>query len=201
MGGSRLWRSLDPKLGGTWPSSYNFGADLEQLATAPYLPESTGIPEENFHEMVMGVRRWPRGSVIYKSLHFQLTTLYLVLSSLMRLSHQLKSFRPLDSWAVLLGTSVSWVGGQSPRGGALDKFEKCVGLWAVASEEVDIYPGLGAGRSRPAWGVGTGSQQDTWSSQAKQVCSEHGQALIIGRMTQGTGCNISNSGKNGNSRG
>lgn len=55
-----------------------------------------------------------QGSVIYKSLPFQLTTLNLVLSSLLRLSHQLKSFRPyswpLDSWAVLLGTDWCFLG-------------------------------------------------------------------------------------------
>lgn len=34
------------------------------------------------------------------------------------------------------------------------------------------------------------------TSQA-EVCSEHGQALVIGRMTQGTACSISNSGKMG----
>lgn len=41
-------------------------------------------------------------------------TLNLVLSSLLRLSHQLKSFRPyswpLDSWAVLLGTDWCFLG-------------------------------------------------------------------------------------------
>lgn len=147
-GGSGLWRSLAPQLGGTWPASYNFRADLEQLVRVqPLPPPSTS-------RKWWGVRRWPR------ILYLQKPTLlahYTIPGSLQpdeAMSHQLKSFRPcswpLDSWAALLGIGVSWAGGQSPRGGAMDKSEECVGLWAVASEKVDIYPGLGAGRSRPA---------------------------------------------------
>lgn len=146
-GGSRLWRTRAPQLGGTWPASYNFRADLEQLARAHPPPQV--LPGNGG-----GVRKWPRVLYLQKP---TLLAHYTIPGSLQpdeAMSHQLKSFRPcswpLDSWAALLGIGVSWAGGQSPRGGAVDKSGECVGLWAVASEKVDIYPGLGAGRSRPA---------------------------------------------------
>lgn len=115
----------------------------------------------------------------YQSLHFQAH--YIIPGSLQpdeAVSHQLKSFRPcswpLDSWAALLGTGVSWAGGQSPRGGALDKSEECVGLWAVASEEVVVEL---EGTGQPEGGDRVPTGHLVWASQA-EVCSEYGQALI-----------------------
>lgn len=114
--GRGLWRNLALQFGGTWPSSYNFRADLEQLARGP-LPRY-------FQEMVRG-----SGDSPDRVLYLQKPTLpahHTIPGSLQpdqAVSHQLKSFRPcswpLDSWAALLGTGVSWAGGQSPRGGAL----------------------------------------------------------------------------------
>lgn len=46
--GSWLWGSLAPQLGSTWPSCYNFGADLRHLARVP--PPGYW----NFQEMVQG---------------------------------------------------------------------------------------------------------------------------------------------------
>lgn len=149
----RQWALEEPGPSAWWhlaPSSYNFRADLEQLARVLPTPHP-----QYFQEMVRG-----SGDSPDRVLYLQKTTLpahHTIPGSLQpdeAVSHQPKSFRPcswpLDSWAALLGTGVSWAGGQSPRGGALDKSEECVGLWAVASEEVDIYPGLGARRNRAA---------------------------------------------------